>query len=1011
MVLDASRGAGYRNRSMRAWLALLLAWLALPSTGDAAGEPIYSFENGLPPAMTADPASHLGVSRRHALHGDFSLAWDWAPGSSLEFARPVAARDGSVKGQPASTAFALWVYCEAPHGGALRVEFLRGGKVAGWFDFRLAFRGWRTAWVLLGRDLQEATSREFDGFRIRAPSAGAPGKVWFDAIIPEQMLDRRFPTADDQVTTTNPGGTGDHWTATRRTMDLRADALPAPSAEVLSAVERLGPEVEATTLATTRFSEETMEGLRRRFGEFGLRREEGAIRGEYVPYAGELDIWPEALGAFFAARMGHTDILTAGKLLLDLARVGRGGDPAARAEAERMYVELAGHLLDQGWAEGHARGTHHHLGYQTREYFTANFLMREALGRAGLREATGRAMQWFSSARRCLLPPEASDLDEFNTVSRAQLCTILMIPEPVERARLVGAFARFFGAMAARVTHDNADGFKCDGTAFHHWGHYPAYAKGAFLSGSMVFRWFADKPFRLPADAYENFNRALMATRIFSNRFDWPNAVCGRHPFDGDIRALDLAFLNMALAGTPDGSRGLNPALAAAYLRLWGEPSDPAAKAAFAAAGARPEPDPSGHWVFNHAAHAVHRREGWMVSVKGYNKHVWASEIYFKDNRYGRNQSNGAVEIFGPGGRVASGFAQEGWDWNRPPGATCVHLPLEKLDSPREGTTMYTSPEAFAGGSSLGGSNGVFGMVLNEAAPFYGNKLRARKSVFCFDERVVCLGTGISSANKEFPVETALFQNLLPARNTPTWFSAGAGKLTGFPWQFSGPPAEGAVVLGDAVGNSYFVPGGQRLRLSRVEQVSRHNKTREETRGDFATAWLDHGAAPKDARYHYAVLVGVPMETARGFALRMATSATAPYRVARQDDLAHAVEDRATGIFACAAFSPVTFVEGPLLSVGSPSLVMVGPRAGGIAVSVCDPDLRFPEKPVAGAVPPPPSEGTSLVRVRLRGGFRVEGKSEVRVVKSSAQETELEFPCRWAQPVEVALAAVGDGAR
>ena len=34
----------------------------------------------------------------------------------------------------------------------------------------------------------------------------------------------------------------------------------------------------------------------------------------------------------------------------------------------------------------------------------------------------------------------------------------------------------------------------------------------------------------------------------------------------------------------------------------------------------------------------------------------------------------------------------------------------------------------------------------------------ARKSVFCFDNRMVCLGTGITNSNTEYPTETTLFQ-------------------------------------------------------------------------------------------------------------------------------------------------------------------------------------------------------------------------------------------------------------
>jgi len=80
-----------------------------------------------------------------------------------------------------------------------------------------------------------------------------------------------------------------------------------------------------------------------------------------------------------------------------------------------------------------------------------------------------------------------------------------------------------------------------------------------------------------------------------------------------------------------------------------------------------------------------------MVTLKGYNTDVWCSEIYTKDNRYGRYQSYGSVQILASGRPVnsfASGFVEDGWDWNRVPGTTTIHLPLEKLENPLPGTLM-----------------------------------------------------------------------------------------------------------------------------------------------------------------------------------------------------------------------------------------------------------------------------------------------------------------------------------
>lgn len=82
-----------------------------------------------------------------------------------------------------------------------------------------------------------------------------------------------------------------------------------------------------------------------------------------------------------------------------------------------------------------------------------------------------------------------------------------------------------------------------------------------------------------------------------------------------------------------------------------------------------------GFFVYNYGSAGIFRRADWMVTLKGYTTDVWGAEIYAKDNRYGRYQSYGSVQIMGKGNpvsRAGSGFVREGWDWNRLP----VRLPF-----------------------------------------------------------------------------------------------------------------------------------------------------------------------------------------------------------------------------------------------------------------------------------------------------------------------------------------------
>jgi len=59
---------------------------------------------------------------------------------------------------------------------------------------------------------------------------------------------------------------------------------------------------------------------------------------------------------------------------------------------------------------------------------------------------------------------------------------------------------------------------------------------------------------------------------------------------------------------------------------------------------------------------------------------------------------------------------QEGWDWNRVPGATTIHLPYPELESPLPGTLMERNPERFSGASSLEGRNGILALHFVEKA-------------------------------------------------------------------------------------------------------------------------------------------------------------------------------------------------------------------------------------------------------------------------------------------------------
>ena len=99
---------------------------------------------------------------------------------------------------------------------------------------------------------------------------------------------------------------------------------------------------------------------------------------------------------------------------------------------------------------------------------------------------------------------------------------------------------------------------------------------------------------------------------------------------------------------------------------------------------------------------------------------------------------------------------------------------------------------------------------------------------------MICLGTGITNSNADYPTETTLFQTKFNGKEQKT------GKDNYW--------------LHDGYDNYYHVVDGT-LRSQIAEQESRHEKTREKTKGTFSSAWIEHGNAPKNATYEYMVLI------------------------------------------------------------------------------------------------------------------------------------------------------------
>ncbi len=961
-------------------------------------EQMLSFEGAsLPEGFITGPGSVVVLNDRRRINGQQSLQWLWQePGATIEVQRPIAyvAKAPPIAGQPAGTMFSLWVYNESPLAESMRVEFGRGAQVDCWFDFRLNFSGWRTAWVSYDRDMQGQAVEGMDSLRLRAPETIAGHRLFIDRIILANPVDSRSRNPDDQVAAVKRTESLDQWTPRRDIMDMtpKLDNVSITPG-VITGIDAIAQRLDTEYLGE-KISLPSMAELRRRYRALDIEMVDGILRGAHVMTRVHVEIYPSEMVPGLEDYLEIAGFKKVTELLLALARAWRlEAYPRQQEEIRSMYVMLSRHLLDQGWAEGSGLGTLHHFGYFSRAWYPAVFLMREVLEEEQLLMPMSRACQWFTNVRRVLLPVEVrdADLDYWNTQAREQLVVLMTMPDTREKVALLQHYSAFLSGTVAMQTPGNHGGLKVDGTAFHHGGFYPAYAMGAFNRLANLFRLMDGTVFTLSSAAYDNLKQAMLMARLYGNP-DWTIAISGRHPFDGSIAPLRGAFRDLALANRPDSPEPYDSELAAALLRLWPEEMENRRRL-LGTTDPQPEADPAGSWTLNYAALGLTWINNRLITLKGYNRYVWNSEIYAQDNRYGRYQSYGSVLIMAPGGNHASGFSEPGWDWNRLPGTTTVHLPLDLLESPAQGTEMLRSPDTFAGAGDLDRRLGAFAVVLSQPErERFDASFRARKSVFSFKDYLVAMGSHIANESREHATETTLFQNALADPAKPVMLDG--DRLTTFPLEVTA--TDGAHWLMDAVGNGYVVPGGQQLRVARQVQVSRHNKSREPTEGAFAVAWLNHGTAPRDAAYRYAILPGTDATRTAAFA------ATPPYEVLQQSSDVHAVRDLATGSAAAAFFTHGAGEPAmEVVTVDRPCLVITTPQSGGLLrVSVTDPDLNIAHNPgyfLTGSSLP------TQVNLILRGGWRLPNPTPNVTLRPAGTMTRLEITCQHGRPVPFTL--------
>ncbi len=932
-----------RKTALMSALSLLLFAPAygntLPSVAHETFGDVYLFEQQLPDSLAASVGSQLSLSTQHAKDGVQSLKWQFPPNATLVLNNPVKYQDVIDTSTPLT--FMMWIYNEQPLDTPLNFRFIQNNQAARSFSVGLNFRGWRGIAVPF-RDMSGTATGTLTKLEISAPPSA--GTLFFDQIIMAAPVDQRWPIPDDQIPFVNNAVNtmvSKNWSALRMYDQMFQQAYPqlnfstefrddqAETALIYQGFDRYrgvdkNKKISAEMLAKNLAQWQALGLTQQPDGSIIAKPLDHPNRQHFMKVDGVFSA--QTVAALTDANM----LRDVGKTLLQTAIFLRSEQLPAnnRAQLEDLYLLGTRYVLEQGFTRGSGYQIITHVGYQTREILDAWFIGRHILARHGLLAETQQAMMWYNATGRIF--EQDSDIvdanvDILNTQLQWMVKSLLMLPDYQQRQ---SSLAQLNSWLAKSILRSKgvSGGFKADGSIFHHSQHYPAYAKDAFDGLAPTVYALSQSPFRLSAPAHQRLKDVLLKMRIYTKETQIPIVLSGRHP-TGLHKISTASYKWMALAGSPDGKQAIDPELAAAYARLQNQPSFEDINA---------ENEPSGAWAMNYASMAIQRRasidqpqKSWLAIARGFSRYLVGNESYQNNNRYGRYLQYGQLEILPADSKLAA-FSHAGWDWNRYPGTTSIHLPYADLKAnlnqlPAAGIEeMLLSTESYSGANVLG-NNSMFAMKLHGHSKYQQQSLRANKSYFMFDNRIIALGSGIENQDKNHRTETTLFQYAVPEQQA---ISVNGNPINQLETDLTLKQSSWFI---DPAGNLYTVPGKQPVNFIYNRQQSVDDRNDQPTENIMATAVIDHGKAPADQSYEYSILID-------------AKNYKAPdYLILQHDKQLHAVKDTLSQEEAYAFFMPATLLapEASVLSSDTPVMVMAKASAAHLTLSIVNPDLAL----------------------------------------------------------------------
>lgn len=966
----------------------------VPTAVLGAIKPQYGFEDKIPSFIRLDGDGELGLTDHKFKEGKKSLRVEWKSGAKLVFDNADLIKKSILVN---GAGVMMWIYCPEIISEALTYTFYDSkGEVICYFDFYMGYTGWRAAWMKYEDMLTEdgyygsvkIPYRNTDVARMEITLPSDGGTIYIDRL---SFLDRKI---HNQMTPDM------HIPVKNRNLDLpwfwtrQWEWEMAPKVELVQPNEQqrqmlrvIEGRLDAWVMSSDsdirkKFSESFLrENIAKLMERFGIRRaEDGTMSG--MPILGKVegdskvDMLPRHV----------QDICYWASILYE-----KYDEP----EAIEYIILTLDHAIEQGFAYGSGMGASHHYGYDIRNLYKAVWLTRHELAKRDRLEKYTQLIAYWSALQETRKPFEKDRyeiLDTWNTLLNGRVISAMLQNTDEEKYTAMRHLSDWLSA-SLRYSQGTIGGVKVDGTTFHHGSHYPAYTVNALGNLGVFCMLTKETDLILTREARIHMKKALLAMRNYCSGRNWGFGICGRRPLGGAMKSAEIAAMgHLAVLGdlTEQGN-DVDHDLAGAYLDLGGQ--DKELLKAFDKSDVAPQSPVEGFAVYNYGSFGIHRRDGWMICLKAYNSDVWGSEIYANANRFGRYQSYGSVQVFSNLGAKASGYVQDGWDWNRVPGTTAIYLPFEKLEAPQE-TLSEKNDSRFPGVSSLEGKNGCLAFTYTEGDhKNFCKGATATKSVFCFDNRLVFVGTGISN-NSDYPTATTLYQFNVQDTETPIYIDGSYDYKFPYSETFK---SDKNVVLSDCFENIYIIPKGKGSRGVTIEkrhQITPSNTNQKTGEGDFISAYIDHGTSPQNDSYEYLMLVKPSGKEMRKYSKNL------PYDVLRADNEAHVVRDKITGITGYVCYKEYCSDGGLVERVAAETIVMERTKEdGNIVMSVCTPDLGIENKGYFSW-----DHSKSITKeITLNGTYGLVADYENVSIRVENGKTYISAYCQHGQPTEFTL--------